>query len=131
MLLSFLYIQPIPKQILITAAGHDRLYPEGKAVAQSGETRGIRQEIPQGHDARKTLIGDVRGEGLMMAVELLRDRKTKKPAPEEIERVEAECFRNGLVVIGCGYSTIRLIPPLVIEKDELERGLEIFAGCLR
>lgn len=79
----------------------------------------------------KKLIGDVRGEGLMMAAELVRDRKTKKPAPEEIGRVEAECFRKGLVVIGCGYSTVRFIPPLVIEKDELERGLEIFASALK
>jgi len=79
----------------------------------------------------KTLVGDVRGEGLMMAAELVRDRKTKKPAPEEIERVEAECFKKGLIVIGCGYSTIRIIPPLVIEKDELERGLEIFASSLK
>jgi 4-aminobutyrate aminotransferase len=79
----------------------------------------------------KKLIGDVRGEGLMMAAELVRDRKTKKPAPEEIGRVEAECFRKGLVVIGCGYSTVRFIPPLVIEKDELERGLEIFASTLK
>ncbi len=78
----------------------------------------------------KKLIGDVRGEGLMMAAELVKDRKTKKPAPEEVGRVEAECFRNGLIVIGCGYSTIRLIPPLVIEKDELERGLEIFAEAI-
>jgi 4-aminobutyrate aminotransferase len=79
----------------------------------------------------KHLIGDVRGEGLMLAAELVKDRRTKKPAPEEIGRVEAECFRKGLVVIGCGLSTIRLIPPLVIEKDELERGLEIFASALK
>jgi 4-aminobutyrate aminotransferase len=79
----------------------------------------------------KASIGDVRGEGLMMAAELVKDRKTKKPAPEEIERVERECFRNGLIVIGCGFSTIRFIPPLVIEKDELERGLEIFASSLK
>ena len=79
----------------------------------------------------KSLIGDVRGEGLMMAAELVKDRKTKKPAPEEIERVEAECYKKGLIVIGCGYSTIRFIPPLVIEKDELERGLEIFGSALK
>jgi 4-aminobutyrate aminotransferase/(S)-3-amino-2-methylpropionate transaminase len=79
----------------------------------------------------KSTIGDVRGEGLMMAAELVKDKKTKKPAPEEIGRVEAECFRKGLVLIGCGYSGIRFIPPLVIEKDELERGLEIFASAVR
>ena len=79
----------------------------------------------------KSTIGDVRGEGLMMAAELVKDRKTKKPAPEEIGRVEAECFKKGLVLIGCGLSGIRFIPPLVIEKDELERGLEIFASVVR
>jgi 4-aminobutyrate aminotransferase len=78
-----------------------------------------------------SLIGDVRGKGLMLAAELVKDRKTKKPADTEATKIIRKCFQKGLILITCGYSTIRFIPPLVIEKEEFERGLEIFASCLK
>jgi 4-aminobutyrate aminotransferase len=77
------------------------------------------------------IIGDVRGKGLMLGAELVKDRKTKKPADTEATEIIKKCFRNGLILITCGYSTVRFIPPLVIEKDEFERGLEIFADALK
>jgi len=79
----------------------------------------------------KKIIGDVRGKGLMLAAELVKDRETKKPAEKEASEVIRRCFKKGLMLITCGYSTIRFIPPLVIEKDEFERGLEIFASALK
>jgi 4-aminobutyrate aminotransferase len=78
-----------------------------------------------------SLIGDVRGRGLMLAAELVKDRKTKKPAAEETGRIVNACFRSGLLLITCGYSTVRFIPPLVIEREDFERGLEIFAEALK
>jgi 4-aminobutyrate aminotransferase len=72
------------------------------------------------------LIGDVRGIGLMQAVELVKNRKTKTLAKKEVEKILGFSYKNGLVLLPCGNSGIRLIPPLVIEEDELNEGLDIF-----
>lgn len=72
------------------------------------------------------LIGDVRGIGLMQAVELVKNRKTKTQAKKEVEKILEYSYKNGLVLLPCGNSGIRLIPPLVIEEDELNEGLDIF-----
>ncbi|HZS06646.1 MAG TPA: acetyl ornithine aminotransferase family protein [Blastocatellia bacterium] len=69
------------------------------------------------------IIGDVRGRGLMIGVELVRDRATKEPAIEERDRVEVECFHRGLIIQGCGTSTIRLSPALVIDRDQCDFAL--------
>jgi 4-aminobutyrate aminotransferase len=66
------------------------------------------------------IIGDVRGKGLMIGIELIKDRATKEPYLEAMSRVEHECFQRGLITLGCGQSTIRLSPPLVITKDQCD-----------
>ncbi len=76
------------------------------------------------------LIGDVRGRGLMIGIELVSDRQTKLPAVSERDRMEMECFKRGLLVIGCGTSTIRLSPPLIIEEDQCDFTLRTFDECL-
>ena len=75
--------------------------------------------------AKHGMIGDVRGKGLMIGIELVKDRVTKEPASEERDRVEVECFNRGLVVQGCGSSTIRLSPPLVIDKTQCDYALKV------
>ena len=73
------------------------------------------------------LIGDVRGKGLMIGIELVKDRDTKSPAPEEAKRVQEECRKAGLLV-GCGGfygNVIRFQPPLVITMAQADRALEI------
>ena len=77
------------------------------------------------------LIGDVRGIGLMQAVELVRNRKTKTPAIKEVDRILEKSYKNGLILLPCGTSGIRFIPPLVIEEDELKEGLNIFEKALK
>jgi 4-aminobutyrate aminotransferase len=71
-------------------------------------------------------IGDVRGKGLMIGIEFVKDRKTKERAPEISHEVAEECFRNGLMILTCGKNAVRFIPPLVIEKDTVDQALEIF-----
>jgi len=71
-------------------------------------------------------IGDVRGKGLMIGVDFVRDRETREPAAELRSRVEELGFEHGLLLLGCGKSTIRIAPPLSITKDEVDEGLEIF-----
>lgn len=79
---------------------------------------------------RYPLIGDVRGLGLMQAVELVKNGRTKNPAREEVDRILELSYKNGLVLLPCGSSGIRFIPPLVIEEDELDEGLDIFEAAL-
>ena len=74
-----------------------------------------------------SIIGDVRGRGAMMAMELVRDRKTKEPAPDEAKQLVSFCMENGLVLLACGCygNVIRVLMPLVIKEEELEKGLAV------
>jgi 4-aminobutyrate aminotransferase len=79
---------------------------------------------------RHKLIGDVRGKGLMIGVELVRDRQTKEPAIAERNAIVQECFQRGLLLLGCGTSGIRFSPPLVIDGQDAETAVSIFAEAL-
>ena len=82
--------------------------------------------------ARKfPLIGDVRGVGLMLGVELVKDRATKEPAVAERNKIIQKAFRRGLLILGCGESGIRFSPALVVTKSEVGVALEIFERCLK
>jgi 4-aminobutyrate aminotransferase len=69
---------------------------------------------------KHAIIGDVRGKGLMIGIELVKDRATKEPHPDALHQVETESFKRGLITLGCGVSTIRLSPPLVIDQDQCD-----------
>ncbi len=76
------------------------------------------------------LMGDVRGMGLMVAVELVKDRETKEVAVAERDAVIQGCFEKGLLILGCGESVLRFMPPLTLTKKEAEEGLGIFQAVL-
>lgn len=79
-----------------------------------------------------TLVGDVRGKGLMLGIELVTDREAKTPAPDEAKRVQEECRKAGLLV-GCGGfygNVVRFQPPLVISLAQAERALDILDTAL-
>ncbi len=80
--------------------------------------------------SRHPCIGDVRGRGLMIAVELVKDRTTKEPAHELRNRVVHSAFESGLLTLGCGRSAVRFMPPLMIQQDLVEEGLAIFEDAL-
>lgn len=80
--------------------------------------------------ARHPNIGHVRGRGLMLGVEFVRDRQTKEPHPEMRHHVVNRCFERGLLTLGCGRSTIRFMPALMIGKDLVDEGLEIFESVV-
>lgn len=79
---------------------------------------------------KHALIGDVRGLGLFIGVEVVRDRRTKERGEEEASRIVNECFENGLIAIIAGKNTIRIIPPLNVSEEELEEGLDIFEAAV-
>ncbi len=72
------------------------------------------------------IIGDVRGKGLMIGVELVKDRKTKERAEKERRGIINKCFQKGLLLLGCGPNSIRFMPPLIIAKNEADTALSIF-----
>jgi 4-aminobutyrate aminotransferase len=81
--------------------------------------------------ARKfPFIGDVRGIGLMMGIELVEDRATKAPAREKRNQIVQKAFRKGLLLLGCGESGVRFTPPLVVTRREVDLGMEILEDCL-
>jgi 4-aminobutyrate aminotransferase len=80
--------------------------------------------------ARHTLIGDVRGLGLMIGVEIVQDRQTKALATHERDRIVEACFRRGLLLLGCGDTTIRFCPPLVVDEAQADAAIAIFDQAL-
>jgi len=73
------------------------------------------------------LIGDVRGKGPMMAMELVNDRTSKEPAQEKTQKLVRFCYEKGLILLSCGTfgNVVRLLMPLVIEDEDLDKGLSI------
>lgn len=80
--------------------------------------------------ARHESIGDVRGVGLMIGVEFVKDRASKEPDGELAHALEAEAFKSGLLLLSCGKSVIRVAPPLVLTPHDVDAGLQIVDDCL-
>ncbi len=74
---------------------------------------------------RHPLIGDVRGKGLMIGVELVRDRETKERATLERDQVVEACFRRGMLLLGAGLNALRFAPPLVLTEDQADTVVRI------
>lgn len=76
-------------------------------------------------------MGDVRGKGLMVAVELVKDRTTKKPATDWRGRIINKAFEKGLLLLGCGENSIRFSPSLTVSADEVDVCLSIFEEAVK
>jgi 4-aminobutyrate aminotransferase len=76
------------------------------------------------------LIGDVRGKGLMIGVELVRDRQTKERATSERDAVVDAMFRRGVLILGAGRNVVRFAPPLVLTKPQSDSIVAIFDAAL-
>jgi 4-aminobutyrate aminotransferase-like enzyme len=87
------------------------------------------REIQEQHE----YIGDVRGKGLLLGIEFVKDLKSKEPSPELTEKVVLECFKRGLLVgrIGTYNQVIRLTPPLIISEEESDEAMEIFEESVK
>ena len=83
-----------------------------------------------GWPEKHPLVGQVRGRGLMIGIELVKNQQSRVPNPEARHQVIEEAFERGLLILGCGESTVRLMPPLVIEREQADTALEILEACL-
>jgi 4-aminobutyrate aminotransferase len=80
---------------------------------------------------RFAFVGDVRGLGLMIGVEFVRDRDTRERAPQLRDRLVQLAFERGLLTLGAGRNTLRLSPPLVITRDQAGFAVDTLEECLR
>ncbi|MBK9007499.1 MAG: Isoleucine 2-epimerase [Anaerolineales bacterium] len=99
---------------------------EEKYLANAAEVGDYMKDALEEIQARHTSIGDVRGKGLMIGVEFVKDKNTKEPNEEIRNMIEHTAFEHGLLTLGCGRSTMRFAPPLCITKKEADEGLTIF-----
>ncbi len=76
-------------------------------------------------------LDHARGRGLMLAVEIVESKETRKILPEKRLAVERQCFMRGLIVLGCGASGIRFIPPLIVTKEDVDEAVNIFEDALK
>jgi 4-aminobutyrate aminotransferase len=76
------------------------------------------------------LVGDVRGRGLMIGIELVKDKATREPATALRNKVETLAFERGLMILGCGETSLRLSPPLIVNEEEAMVALDILEEAL-
>ena len=84
-------------------------------------------KLQQSHEC----MGDVRGKGLMVAVEFVKDRETKEPARKWRNDIIKHAFRKGLLLLGCGENSIRFCPSLTVNTAEIDKCLSIFDDVVR
>jgi 4-aminobutyrate aminotransferase len=117
-----------PISIAAALATMDVLEREGiENAARVGE---FMLERLRGWKNSHALVGDVRGRGLMIGIELVKDKTTREPATALRNRVETVAFEKGLMILGCGETSLRLCPPLIVSKEEASVALDILEESL-
>jgi len=79
---------------------------------------------------RLDLVGDVRGRGLMIGVEIVTDKKAKTPGGAERDRIVELAFERGILLLGCGINTVRVCPPLVVTKQQADSAMDVLEECI-
>ena len=80
--------------------------------------------------AKHKIVGDVRGRGLMLGVEIVKDQKSKEYAPDLRDKIVEESFEKGLLFLGCGPSTVRLCPPLVVTREQADVAVDVLEASI-
>ena len=103
---------------------------EREAMANAARVGEFMLERLRGWKQSHPLVGDVRGRGLMIGIELVKDKATREPAAALRNRVETLAFERGLMVLGCGETSLRLSPPLIVNEHEATVALDILEEAL-
>jgi len=77
------------------------------------------------------VVGEIRGKGLMIGMELVTDRTAKVPAKELCDALITRAYHNGLILLSCGLSTVRFMPPLMIGESDVDEAVELLDRSLR
>jgi len=103
---------------------------EHEGIANAARVGEFILERVRGWKQTHRLVGDVRGRGLMIGVELVKDKATLEPAADLRNRIVTLAFERGLMILGCGESSIRICPPLIVSEQEASVALDIFEEAL-
>jgi 4-aminobutyrate aminotransferase len=117
-----------PVSIAAALATMDVLEREG--IANAGHVGGKMLERLHGWTETHPLVGEVRGRGLMIGIELVTDKATREPATALRNRIETLAFERGLMILGCGETSLRLCPPLIVTEEEATVALDILEEAL-
>jgi 4-aminobutyrate aminotransferase len=117
-----------PVAIAAALATMDVLEREGIAnAAKRGEAMMARL---RGWTSSHPIVGDVRGRGLMIGIEIVKDQKTREAQPQLRDHIVDLAFERGLLILGCGETSIRLAPPLIVRQEEADVALDILEECI-
>ena len=103
---------------------------EREAIGNAARVGDLMLERLRGWKQSHPLVGDVRGRGLMIGIELVKDKATREPATALRNRVETLAFERGLMMLGCGETSLRLSPPLIVSEQEATVALDILEDAL-
>ena len=103
---------------------------EREAIANAARVGAKMIERLNGWKQTHPLVGDVRGRGLMIGIELVKDKTTREPATALRNKVETLAFERGLMILGCGETSLRLCPPLIVSENEATVALDILEDAL-
>ncbi|MGA2569647.1 MAG: acetyl ornithine aminotransferase family protein [Terracidiphilus sp.] len=103
---------------------------EREGIANAASVGEFMLERVRGWVQSHPAVGDVRGRGLMIGIEIVKDKATREPAVELRNRIETLAFERGLIVLGCGETSLRLSPPLIVSKEEATVALDILEDAL-
>jgi 4-aminobutyrate aminotransferase len=103
---------------------------ERGAIANAASVGEFMLERVRGWKQSHPTVGDVRGRGLMIGIEIVKDKATREPAVDLRNRIESLAFERGLVMLGCGETSLRLSPPLIVSEEEATVALDILEEVL-
>jgi 4-aminobutyrate aminotransferase len=112
-----------PVSIAAALATMDIIQREG--LANATRVGNLMLDRLAGWKKTHPMVGDVRGRGLMIGIELVKDKATREPVNALRNRVEVLAFERGLMILGCGETSIRLCPPLIVNEHEAMIALDI------
>jgi 4-aminobutyrate aminotransferase len=117
-----------PVAIAAALASMDVIEREGRDnAAKIGEK--MKQRMT-GWVKTHPMVGDARGKGLMLAVEIVKDKQSKTPAGADRDHIVEQAFKKGLLLLGCGETSIRLSPPLIVSEAQADYALDVLEDCI-
>ena len=103
---------------------------EKKYIENARRMGGLILELTAGWLERYAIVGDIRGKGLMLGVEIVRDQKSKQRAGDLRDKIVERAFHKGVLFLGAGENSIRIAPPLVIDEEQAEHAVRVLGECI-